>query len=492
MDFPYVRPKGVPETHIECLAGGSYAVIDVETTGTSATHGQIIEIGIIRIEEGVVVDTFQTLIRPSGALPEIITTITGITDADLTDAPSFEAVSGRIEELLKDAVFVAHNARFDYSFVKNEFKRLGISWNAKTLCTVRLSRKLFPEERAHNLDALIARHRLPMKNRHRAYDDAYALIHFLHAASAAVTSDLVLAAIRQTLGNHTLPASLDPSVTARLPHRPGVYIFYGSDDDVLYVGKSVDIKTRVLSHFSSDHLSGKERALCESVAHIDYEETSGELSALLRESILIKELVPLYNRRLRKAKKLAVVTSKIRDTGYEEAFVEYRDELAEEDLGVLSAVFRTKSQAKVSLKEAVRAHDLCPKLLGIEQGAGPCFHYQLGKCLGACVGKDDAQAYNERFRQAFAERRLRAWPFAGPVMLPENPSAEEGTVFVLDNWRILKTIRYTADGYAEEDVDSALDYDAYKILSKHVLRPDVRRKLLPYSEEELADANAYG
>ena len=492
MEFPSARPRGAPESPIDCLTGGSYAVVDVETTGTSATHGQIIEIGIIRIEDGNIVDTYKTLIRPSGTLPDIITSITGITDADLVDAPSFETVSGRIEELLTDAVFVAHNARFDYSFVKNEFKRLGISWNAKTLCTVRLSRKLFPEERAHNLDALIARHRLPMKNRHRAYDDAYALIDFLRAASASVTSELVLAAIREALGNHTLPSGLDPGVTAKLPHRPGVYIFYGSDDDVLYVGKSIDIKARVLSHFSSDHISGKERALCEGVAHIDYEETSGELSALLRESVLIKELAPLYNRRLRKAKKLAVVTSVVRDTGYEEAFVEYRDELEEADLGVLSAVFRTKSQAKTSLKEAVRTHDLCPKLLGIEQGAGACFQYQLGKCLGACVGKDDASAYNERFRQAFAERRLRAWPFVGPVMLPEDPSAEEGTVFVLDNWRILKTIRYTADGHAEEDVDSPLDYDAYKILSKHVLRPDVRKKLLPYHEEELSDANAYG
>ncbi|MDB5265165.1 MAG: polC [Parcubacteria group bacterium] len=468
---------------VPCLSGANYAVVDVETTGTSATYGQIIEIGIIRIEDGEVVDTYQTFIKPTSTLNPFITSLTGIRDADLENAPSFEQVSGRIQELLEDAVFVAHNARFDYSFVKSEFRRLGISWNAKTLCTVRMSRKLFPAEKAHNLDALIELHGLRMENRHRAFDDAYALVEFITIAAEKRSEELVRETIATILGNHTLPAAIEPSVVKNLPHAPGVYIFYGNEDNVLYVGKSVDIKTRVMSHFSADHLSGKERAMCEETAHIEYEVTSGELSALLRESILIKELLPLYNRKLRKAKKLAVIASETNELGYKHAAVAYRDELDQEDFGNTEGVFRTASQGKASLKEAVKEYQLCPKLLGIEKGSGACFQYQLRKCLGACLGKENVDMYNARFAQAFEKRRIRSWPFKGPVMLPEDPSAEEGTVYVIDQWRILKTLSYTTDGYDEREVDSDFDYDSYKILSKHLLRRDVRAKLTPYTSQ---------
>lgn len=474
--------KTVLDNRIESLAGATYAFVDVETTGTSAAYGNIIEIGIIRVEDGIITDTYQSLVQPNRPLLPIITSITGIRDKDLEGAPVFEQISGRVQELLEGAIFVAHNAAFDYSFVKSEFRRLGIAWNAKSLCTVKMSRKLYPKEERHNLDALIARHALPMENRHRAYDDAYALIEFLKVAEREHTDVLVRAAIDQVLGNRALPADLDPNLMKDLPHAPGIYIFYGSDDDVLYIGKSVDIKTRVLSHFSADRRTGKERALCEATTHIEYEETSGELSALLLESMRIKELTPIYNRKLRKAKKLAVATSTVNEMGHKTAIIAYRDELLDTDLGNTEGVFRTLSQGKVAFKAAAKEYELCTKLLGVEIGSGPCFSYQLGKCRGACIGKEDAPAYNARFEAAFEKRRIKSWPFKGPVMLPEDPSAEEGLVYVLDQWRILKTLSYTTDGYDEEEVESDFDYDSYKILSAHLLRPDVRAKLLPYKE----------
>lgn len=474
--------RTVPSFEIECLRGATYAVVDVETTGTSAAYGHIIEIGIVRIEDGVVTDTYQTLIQPNRPLMPVITSITGITDRDLEDAPTFEEVSGRIEELLADAIFVAHNAPFDYAFVKSEFRRLAIAWNARSLCTVKVSRALYAHERAHNLDALIERHNLPMENRHRAYDDAYALVDFLRAATEELGEDRVRSAIAGVLGNRALPTELDPGIVKNLPHAPGIYIFYGSEDEVLYVGKSVDIKTRVMSHFSADRRTGKERALCEATTNIEYEETSGELSALLLESMRIKELMPLYNRKLRKAKKLAVATRSTNERGYRQASVAYRDELSESDFGNTEGVFRTASQGKAALKQAAKEYQLCPKLLGIESGSGPCFQYQLGKCLGACVSKEDSAAYNARFEAAFEKRRVRSWPFKGAVMLPEDPSAEEGMVYVIDQWRILKTLSYTADGYDEEEVESDFDYDSYKILSTHLLRADVRAKLVPYQD----------
>lgn len=476
------KPK---EDIIPALRGNTYAFVDVETTGMSATHGHIIEIGIIRVEDGVITDTYQTLIQPNRPLLPIITDITGIRDSDLEDAPVFEHVSGRIQELLEGAIFVAHNAGFDYAFVKSEFQRLGIRWNAKSLCTVKLSRKLYAHEKSHNLDALIARHSLAMENRHRAYDDAYALIGFMRSATAELKEAAVVEAMKSVLGHQTLPSTLDPAIVVDLPHAPGVYVFYGPEDEVLYIGKSVDIKTRVLSHFSADRRTGKERALCEATSYIEHEETSGELSALLLESMRIKELMPIYNRKLRKAKKLAVIKSSLNGNGYRTAAASYQDEIMDSDFGNTEGVFRTASQAKVSLKDAVRSHGLCPKLLGVESGTGPCFQYQLGKCVGACIGKEDADAYNKRFDAAFEKRRVRSWPFKSAVMLPEDPTAEEGMVYVIDQWRILKTLSYTSDGYDEEEVESEFDYDSYRILSKHLLRPDIRAKLVPYREQEI-------
>jgi DNA polymerase-3 subunit epsilon len=471
-------------SRIDALQGGAYAVVDVETTGTSATYGQIIEIGILRIEDGVVVDTYNTLVRPSRGLNPVISSLTGITDADLSKAPLFEHVAPRVRELLEGAIFVAHNARFDYSFVKSEFRRLGIAWNAKTLCTVKLSRKLFPSARGHNLDALIERHKLPMESRHRAFDDAYALVAFIEAATKVRGADLVAGAIEDALGSHTLPAALDPALLAGLPHAPGVYVFYAEDGTVLYVGKSVDIKARVRSHFSSDHLSGKERSMCAETARVEHEETSGELSALLRESALVKELMPVYNRKLRKAKKLAVLAREADERGFHRVAAGYQDELEPEDLSRIQGVFRTASQAKAALAAAAKEHRLCPKLLGLEKGAGPCFAYQLGRCLGACAGKERADAYNARVAAAFEGSRLRSWPFAGLIVLPEDPAAEEGTAYVIDQWRIEKVISYTADGASEEEAEGAFDLDSYKILVKHLLRPDVRRKLSPYARAD--------
>ncbi len=474
---------------VSCLSGASYAIVDIETNGMSATHGQIIEIGIIRVEDGEIVDTYQTLLRPHGLLSRMITNLTGIHDIELTDAPTFEDVSGRIQELLDGAIFVAHSARFDYSFVKNEFRRLGISWNAKTLCTVKLSRKLFPAESRHNLDAVMERHGISCARRHRAYDDAYVLWEFLADIDRSLAPETLEQAISFTLGNHTIPAGLDPKVVKSLPHSPGVYIFYNSDNEVLYVGKSVDIRTRVMSHFSGDHVSGKEQALCEQVAHIEYETTSGELSALLRESTLIKELNPIFNRRLRKVRKLAVVVSETNPAGYQTASLSYRDEIESSDFGRIEAVFRSISQGRTTLRKAVEEYQLCPKLIGLEKGTGACFSSQLGRCKGACRGAEAPNEYNKRFAEAFSTRRIKAWPFGGPIVLPEDPTADEGTAYLVDQWRIQKVVSYTAEGYAEEDADMDFDYDSYKILSTHLLKPEVHKKITRLTSQQLAVKN---
>ncbi|MDB5224449.1 MAG: polC [Candidatus Adlerbacteria bacterium] len=475
-----VRTLKKLQQKLEYLDKYTFAIVDTETSGTSPNNNQIIEIGILRVEQGKVVRTYKTLIKPARMIPKVITSITGIQPEDLEDAPAFEEVALDIREMLEGAVMVAHNARFDYSFIKNEFKRLGIPYNAKTLCTVKLSRELFPQYSHHNLDAVIEAHGLRCINRHRAYDDADALWQFLQVVEKKIEKEKMVATIEKLLGNHTLPTGLSREMLRGLPNTPGVYIFYGADNEVLYVGKSVNIRTRVLSHFSGDHQTAKELRMTGEVAHVGFEETTGELSALFLESKLIKELIPVYNRALRKAKQLAVMTRTETERGYSSVSVSYASYVDPTE-GEVLGIFRTKRQAKDFLDSVVRDHALCPKLLGVEQGTGACFQQQLGHCQGACVGAERVHDYNARFSGVFAARKIKTWPYKGPVVVKEDAEAEEGTAYVIDNWRLVAKINYTNESHDEEAVgESEFDYDAYKILIKHFMKREVQRSIVPY------------
>ncbi len=163
---------------MECLKGKTLAIVDVETSGTG--HGdRIIEIGILRIENGVCVETYKTFLNPERELSPWITRLTGIAEVDVEDAPLFADVADEIARLLKGAIFVAHNVAFDYAFIKGEFARIDAFFEAQCLCTVRLSRLLSPRAKRHNLSAVIKRHKLVCESRHRAFDDAHALWQFM-------------------------------------------------------------------------------------------------------------------------------------------------------------------------------------------------------------------------------------------------------------------------------------------------------------------------
>jgi len=427
------------------LKGRTFAIVDTETTGTSPNYNQIIEIGVLRIEDGVLVDSYQTLVRPARLLPDIITSITGITNADLENAPTFDEVALRVRELLSGATIVAHNARFDYSFIKNEFRRLDMPFNAKTLCTVKLSRSLFPQYAHHSLDDVISRHGFTCESRHRAFDDAKVLWDFLQELENTIEPELLEKAVKKAMGLVEDAPSGKQDLVAHLPHAPGVYIFYGKDKEVLYVGKSIDIKKRVLSHYTQDHTSAKELRMMQEVVDIEYRETTGELSALFLESKLIKQMMPVYNRALRKMKKLALLLMYKDVAGYRTARVEYRDQIELEDLPNLLSVFRTERQAKEFLEGIVREHQLCPKILGLEKagsskkGNSACFQYQLENCKGACLGKEKSAFYNARFTDIFRKRKIKTWPYKGAIVIKDEVDEYDGTAYVVDNWCLVKT-----------------------------------------------------
>ena len=265
------------------------AIIDLETTGTAATADRITEIGIVRVEQGRVIEEWSTLVNPQTFIPIEIQALTGITDAMVKNAPTFEDIHDEVLARLQGHLFVAHNARFDYGFIKNELRRLEMPFSEEVLCTVRLSRRLYPEAAHHNLDALVARHGLDAKDRHRALGDARLAWQFLQVVQHEKTEVEITAAIKALLKMPSLPPQLAADALANLPEGPGVYVFYGVNDLPIYVGKSINLKDRVRSHFSCDYRNASDLRLSQEIRRIDFEETAGELGALLRESQLVKQ-----------------------------------------------------------------------------------------------------------------------------------------------------------------------------------------------------------
>lgn len=249
-----------------------------------------------------------------------------------------------------------------------------------------------------------------------------------------------------------------------LPDTSGVYLFHGLHGELLYVGKSRTIRSRVRAHFTARD----EARMCRQVRHIAVRETAGELGALLLESQLIKELKPLYNIRSRQLRRIIVARRLTTPKGYTAAILDAISQLDPTNTGDLLGIFRTKTQAREFLVQISRSHRLCPKLLGLERTSRFCFAYHLHQCDGACMGLEPAASYNLRVEQAFDERRIKAWPFEGAVIIEEK-NAERGEVFVVDHWCLLYSFTYalSSPGLSVRGLHR-FDYDSYKILAGYV------------------------
>ncbi|MBU3698105.1 exonuclease domain-containing protein, partial [Dechloromonas sp.] len=340
------------------------AFVDLETTGATATIDRITEIGIVEVDEDGSVREWQQLVNPGTRIPPFIEQLTGISNAMVADAPAFEDVAGEAMRRLEGRLFIAHNARFDYGFLKQEFKRLGIDFRANVLCSVKLSRALYPEHHRHNLDSLIQRHGLQADGRHRALADAQLIHQFWAKIQVDRSSDDIDAAIKKQYARPSLPPHLDASVLDDLPDGPGVYLFYGENNLPIYVGKAKEIRKRVLSHFSADVRSAKEMALAQQVRRIDWIATAGEIGALLKESALVKELLPTQNRQLRKNDELCTWTLVDEGEGWLRPELVWARDL---DFGLATAcygLFKNSKEANTAMRQLVESHHLCDMLTG--------------------------------------------------------------------------------------------------------------------------------
>lgn len=439
--------------------------VDLETTGSTAMVDRITEIGIVELNEEGEVREWSTLVNPLTPIPGFIQNLTGITDAMVADAPTFGQVADEVLARLHGKLFVAHNARFDYGFLKGEFKRLGLDFKAPVLCTVKLSRRLFPQHSKHNLDALVERHHLHMPARHRALADASVLWQFWRVLKAGVPPDELQAAVQALTGRSSWPTHLDPALLDALPERHGVYLFFGENELPLYIGKANNLRQRILSHFSADHRIAKEMSLSQQVRRIDWIEAPGEMGALLLEAQLIKQRQPVHNRRLRRSNELCTWRLVPMQRGDQEGL---QPELAwarDLDWGRQDQVyglFGSQRDALKTLREIAESAQLCLATLGIEKApAGrPCFGYQLHQCSGVCVGEEPLAAHSARLQTVLSDWGVRTWPYGGPVKVREGKAWH-----VLDAWCYLGTAQHEGEiaGLLAQG-RPVFDKDTYKIL----------------------------
>jgi len=424
------------------LPAPAFAFIDLETTGTSAQRDRITEIGIVRVDEDGTarprVTEWSSLVDPEVPIPAAIQALTGITNSMVACAPTFSAIARDVLQMLAGCVFVAHNARFDYGFLKHAFARLEQAFAARVLCTVRLSRRLFPEEPAHGLDAVISRHALHVPDRHRALGDARALWSFVQCLYAQIERERVDSAIKRILRIPSLPPQLPPDTIDALPEAPGVYLFYGDNPLPLYIGKSINLRERVSAHFSADWHSETDLRLSREIRRIEHQRTAGELGALIREAVLIKSKMPAHNRALRRKTEAGIVH--LVDGLPRFTCATGVDATA---LSGGYGPFASRAAFRATLRQLATEHRLCWRRLALERRAhGACFAHQLHRCDGVCVGEEAPAAHDQRLADALAPFRIAPWPFAGPALVRETASAEEGAdVHIVFDWCWLGTAR---------------------------------------------------
>jgi DNA polymerase III subunit epsilon len=447
---------------------GRVACVDLETTGGTAAQHRVTEVGVVLLDDGVVVEEWSSLVNPCRRIPPAIQSFTGITNEMVADAPTFADLRSEVRSRLEGRLFVAHNARFDYGFIRSEFRRAGEKFSAPVLCTVRLSRALFAEHDRHNLDVLIERWGLECGQRHRALGDAAVLPALLAAFERAVGAGRLQQAVETTRFDSRLPPHLPPDLADDLPEGPGVYLFRGEGGVLLYVGKSRNLRGRVLDHFSASRRLSAEAKLAQQVRDVEWIETGGELGALLVESRLVKDLAPAANRRLRKPKEVHCIRLRASGGAMRPRVEPFELEDLEADADSYGP-FRSERDAWRALEGKAREAGLCLKLMGLETGPGSCFALQIGRCRGACVGQEAPALHDARLRMALASLRIRRWPFPGAIGIRERAADGPGTLLhVVDRWQHLGTARDDSEvaELLRAPAGRPFDPDAYRIVAR--------------------------
>ena len=368
-----------------------YAILDIETTGGKYNEEGITEIAVYKYDGHKVVDKFISLVNPEREIQPFVVNLTGINSNMLKTAPKFFEVARRIVEITEDCIIVAHNAQFDYRILRTEFTRLGFEFKRKTLCTVELSKQLIPDQNSYSLGKLARSLGIPVSDRHRANGDAMATVKLFKMLldkdlEKAILQDAVkLEPKHQMEPNHKQIIDELPSVT-------GVYYIHNDKGDIIYIGKSKNIKNRINQHLTNN--STKSKKLQRQVSTVTYEATGSELVALLKESEEIKRNKPLHNRALRRT----VFTHALYHFEDNEGYMNLKVDKVDGEQEPITTFSNRQSSFSFMFK-MVEEYNLCQKLTGLYKTKQHCFNYTLKQCQGACVKEERPETYNLRVNQ---------------------------------------------------------------------------------------------
>ena len=371
-----------------------FAITDIETTGGGIKGNKITEICVLIVQNGEVIEEYDSLINPSTGIPLYIETLTGINDEMVSEAPQFSEIAAEIDTITKDCIFVAHNVNFDYHIIRSEFANLGMTFERKRLCTVRLSKKLIPGLFSYSLGNICTSINIPHVDRHRARGDCEATVTlFQRCLDLDTEYEVFTNFLNQRTAASYLPPNFKDSDFEKLPTSTGIYFFKDKEGIPLYIGKAKNIKSRIKSHFQEK--TNRKYKLMQATYSIDYELTGNELLALLRESELILKYFPKFNKAQKKITRPYTLTSYHNQKGIEQ-FVIHKNKISP----VSWMKFYTREEAVKFMENICVKFDLCPKYSGLQRGVTHCNHYKIKTCSGMCKDEIDKTEYNQRVSQA--------------------------------------------------------------------------------------------
>jgi DNA polymerase-3 subunit epsilon len=415
-----------------------YAIVDIETTGGYAANNGITELAIVLHDGNKVIDRFETLINPHTAIPHYVQVLTGIHPGMLTDAPVFSDVAPRVYKMLKDVIFVAHHVNFDYSFVKLQLENCGYDLNTKKLCTVRLTRKIFPGLTGYSLGNICRELDIPILNRHRAGGDADATTILFEKILQHDKTGAVRQMLHGKAREQYLPPNLPSEQIASIPYTPGVYYFHDQKGKVIYVGKAKNLHSRVCSHFSNNNPGHRKQEFMRTIFSVSWQDCGTELMAFLFECIEIKRLWPAYNRSLKRFEQCYGLYVYEDYNGY------LRLTIAKKKQSLAAYYsFNSLTEGWQVLRKLVNQFELCPVLCYLQKGSDPCPGVSNHSCRGACMQKETNRAYNLRLMSALESLQK---------MLPSFVIRDRGRDSSEESYVLIEAGKFYGMGYLDKNL----------------------------------------
>ncbi|WNH12832.1 exonuclease domain-containing protein [Thalassobellus suaedae] len=399
-----------------------YAILDIETTGGKYNEEGITEIAIYKFDGHTIVDQFISLINPERDIQPFVVNLTGINSNMLRNAPKFYEVAKRIVEITEDCILVAHNAQFDYRILGTEFRRLGFEFIKPSLCTVELAKSLIPDQPSYSLGKLVRSLGIPVTDRHRASGDALATVKLFKMLLDKDTSkNIIKESIKLNPKLQLEPKHID--IVKDLPSITGVYYIHKANGDIIYIGKSNNIKKRINQHFTNTNQKSKKIQI--HVHSVSYEATGSELVALLKESEEIKRIKPIYNRALRRN----IFTHALYSFKDENDYINLKIDIADGRKKPITT-FSNRQSGKSFITKAVEDYNLCQKLTGLYKTKTSCFNYDIKNCDGACINKESTELYNNRVealiqKNSYANKNM--------VIIDKGRDIDEHSAILIEN-----------------------------------------------------------